>query len=126
MEGFLPEIQKQLVKRSIPIVILKTSLGSQNWCALLRLELHELKIGPNDFFMGLPAWVDVALEELGIGIPDPCDYPPCLKHLLGRQVWQSTLGEVQRTLANGEHTRMFIKPAEGAKGFRQHPKPICY
>ena len=65
----------------------------------------------------IPWYVDTALEVLGIPIPVPSDYPTCLSHLLGRKIWKSTLGQVEADLLDGKFQEIFIKPAEGAKGF---------
>lgn len=50
-------------------------------------------------------------------MPPSPDYPPCLSHLLRREVWQSTLGQVEADLAARKYSQLFVKPAVGAKGF---------
>ena len=116
-QDFLPEVRQELVKRSIPVVDLVTPRDAANWSELLRAELQLLGLGATDVVVALPNWVDVALEVLGIAVPVPPDYPECLAHLLQRKVWQSSLGDVEAALGAGEHTQLFIKPAEGAKAF---------
>ena len=73
-----------------------------------------------------PVWVDVALEEIGIPVPSPPDYPASLNHLLGRRVWKTTLGGAQAALAEageGERGELFLKPAFGAKSFSGFVEP---
>lgn len=85
------------------------------------LDRHTLVVG--DF-----SWTRSALEQLGITMPEPPDYPRCLRQFLRRKVWQSTLGEVGQQLANdsllqnadGDQRRpnnIFIKPATDTKAF---------
>lgn len=83
----------------------------------MQTELRGLNLNKTDLVVAVPAWVDVALEELQIPVPAPPDYPLCLSHLLRRRVWKSTLGEVQAAVLAASRQKIFVKPAEGAKGF---------
>jgi hypothetical protein len=115
---FLPEVRDELLARGVPVVVLQTSVGDADWAAQLKRELALAKLSSTDLVVALPSLVDLALGELGIPVPEPPDYPSCLQHLLRRKVWRSTLKGVQTQLASGEAPQsMFIKPAEGAKGF---------
>ena len=115
--GFLPEVRQVLLDRGVTIIDLVTPLNASHWSAALRLELRKLNLCSTDLVVALPGWVDLALEELGITVPPPPDYPDCLTHLLRRRVWRSTLGEVHAELGAHELGALFIKPAEGAKAF---------
>jgi hypothetical protein len=72
------------------------------------------QITRNDLVVGDFSWTRYALNKLGVAMPSPPDYPACLRHLLHRRVWQSTLGEV-RTLLDGpadeRPSQVFLKPA---------------
>eukprot|EP01106_Pelomyxa_sp_JSP_P007699 TRINITY_DN2246_c0_g1_i15.p2 TRINITY_DN2246_c0_g1~~TRINITY_DN2246_c0_g1_i15.p2 ORF type:complete len:218 (-),score=91.13 TRINITY_DN2246_c0_g1_i15:74-727(-) len=58
-------------------------------------------------------------------MPTPPDYPQCLRHLLHRRVWQSTLGGVREWLRAPENARagVFVKPAADAKAFAAIVEP---
>uniref|UniRef100_A0A7S4NP70 ATP-grasp domain-containing protein n=1 Tax=Paramoeba aestuarina TaxID=180227 RepID=A0A7S4NP70_9EUKA len=113
--GFMPEIQAELTSRGVAVQELKTQpiLGR----GPAQKELESLGLSENDMVMGIPWFVDTALRVMGIPVPSPPDYPECLTHLLHRKIWDSTLGQVEADLAAGKHKNIFIKPAEGAKGF---------
>ena len=53
-------------------------------------------------------------------MPEPPDYPECLKHLLHRKIWSSTLGEVEiyiLTPSDDKPEQTFIKPSHDTKAF---------
>ena len=52
-----------------------------------------------DLFVGDFEFTRAALRRLGVKMPEPPDYPPCLQDILHRKVWRSTLGEVAALLA---------------------------
>ena len=83
----------------------------------VRREMESLGLNEMDLVAGIPWYVEVALEVMGITVRDPPDYPECVSHLLRRKVWRSTLGEVETDLASRKYPRIFVKPAQGAKGF---------
>jgi hypothetical protein len=78
-----------------------------------------------DFVCGNFDWTRLAMKKLNITMPEPPDYPVCLKHLLQRRVWQSTLGEVNTFLQQPENktVSVFIKPAATAKAFAAIVEP---
>ena len=83
----------------------------------LPLEGNELVVGDFD-------WTRNVTLQLGIPLPPPPDYPSCLSHLLYRNVWESTLGQVEESLlqdGGGEGEKelegVFIKPKEDGKAF---------
>ena len=116
-EGSFNEVRKELQSRGFKIVMLRTSPGDVSWKSLLIRELRELHICKHDVVIANPMWVDVALKELRIPVPEPPDYPPCVSHMLRRKVWKSTLAQVRAALLSGQHKTLFIKPASGAKSF---------
>ncbi len=63
--------------------------------------------------VGDHTWAKMSLKWLGIPLPDAPDYPDCLKHLLHRKIWLTTLGD----LLDREDKNYFIKPAEDIKAF---------
>lgn len=53
-------------------------------------------------------------------MPEPPDYPECLKHLLHRKIWSSTLGEIEIYLlvpSEDKPEQIFIKPSHDTKAF---------
>lgn len=79
------------------------------------LRRHQ-DVSVSDLVVGNHMWTRAALRHLGVPIPAPPDYPECLKHLLHRRVWQSTLGEMVDYVKSAD-TQTFIKPAIDAKTF---------
>jgi alkylation response protein AidB-like acyl-CoA dehydrogenase len=67
---------------------------------------------------------------LGVAMPEAPDYTHCLRHLLHRRVWLSTLGAVRDALAAEAAAGdvpavhpVFIKPAADAKAFSAIVEP---
>jgi hypothetical protein len=54
---------------------------------------------------------------LGVAIPEPEDYPPCLKPWLRRRVWTSTVGRIREQVLEGEVGPTFVKPKGRVKRF---------
>jgi hypothetical protein len=79
---------------------------------------QPLPLTRRDLVVGNFDWTRLTLKQLGLPVPEPPDYPDCLRHLLRRRVWRSTLGEVKAQLdvqpAAGR-APVFIKPAASAK-----------
>ena len=80
---------------------------------------HPLHLDGNELVVGDFDWTRNVTSQLGIPLPPPPDYPPCLSHLLHRNVWESTLGQVEQLLVeqgpDGEG--IFIKPKDDGKAF---------
>lgn len=114
--GFLQDVQQEMKSRGIEIVILKTQPSDGHEAVRREMEsLHNLD--KKCLVAGLPWYVETAFDVLKIPVPNPPDYPNCLRHLLGRNVWTSTLGQVEHDLKSGNFPTIFVKPAKGAKGF---------
>ena len=97
---------KELEARKIPFTQHRTE----------EIIAKPLPLTTDDLVVGDFDWTRMTLKQLGIAMPTPPDYPECLKHLLRRKIWQSTLGDVE-TLLKTEPTKVFIKPAIDTKAF---------
>jgi hypothetical protein len=76
-----------------------------------------LPLDKSDLVVGDFDWTRIALNQLGIPMPKVPDYPECLKYLLNRNVWKSTLSELKEYFVSGRQIQIFIKPAENIKAF---------
>jgi len=70
-----------------------------------------------DLVVGDFSWTRAALKQLGIPMPEPPDYPECLKHLLYRTIEKTTLGEAFERISADPTAQYFVKPAEDIKAF---------
>ncbi len=95
----------ELAERGVPVLLLTVAQ-----LAGAHLSRSDLVVGDFDF-------VRESARLLGIPMPEPCDYPKSLQHLLYRRVWRSTLGEVQALLRQPDSQPFFIKPASDHKAF---------
>ena len=84
----------------------------------------------SDMVVGDMAWIRLALGKFNIPMPRAPDYPDCLKHLLRRRIWTTTLGEVCRYLEREVSSKgldktpnVFIKPATDTKLFNGLVEP---
>lgn len=82
-----------------------------------RIDRRDLPLDEHSFIMGATPSMHGAMKQLGIPIPLPNDYPKVLTHLLHRDIWLSTLGEVEQRVSAGSEEPVFIKPAERLKNF---------
>ena len=55
---------------------------------------NDLDIKNTDLVVGDFDWTRYAIQKLGKKLPNPPDYPECLKHLLNRKIWKTTAGEM--------------------------------
>lgn len=81
---------------------------------------QRLPLTRNDLVIGNFEWTRSAVKQLGLTMPDPPDYPACLKFLLHRKIWKSTLGELFaqfKNPASTPKTPIFVKPATEIKAF---------
>jgi len=110
-------VADELKKRNIPVIFKRTEdIVFHGWKQPLTCD--DLVVGNFD-------WTRLALKQLKLSMPTPPDYPDCLKHLLHRRVWESTLGGVQKFLKIPENksTQVFLKPALSAKAFAAIVEP---
>ncbi|WP_369640508.1 ATP-grasp domain-containing protein [Nocardia sp. JMUB6875] len=103
-EGLLSE---GLAQRGIPI----------RHYTIKRVHRRELPLGPDTFIAGDMDAMHGAMRQLGIPIPNPDDYPDCLRGFMYRKVWISTLADVEQQFEIGSLPPIFIKPADRRKGF---------
>ncbi|MFD6400220.1 ATP-grasp domain-containing protein [Nocardia sp. NPDC060249] len=91
--------------------------------SLKRIQRRQLALGPGIFIAGDMDAMHGAMRQLGISIPQPDDYPTVLRGFLGRKVWASTLGEIERAMDGGSTPPVFVKPADRRKAFTG---AVCY
>jgi|SRR5690606_3256643 len=68
-------------------------------------------LGPETLICGYIGDIHWGLKKLGKPIPPALDYPESLKPFFGREIIETTLGEVRRAVHN-ESQQVFIKPVE--------------
>ena len=76
-------------------------------------EIETLNISTESIVVGHIGTIHKALKQLGIEPPLPLQPPKELLPFLGRNVWESTLGEIRKL----HKTPVFIKPLYGLKSF---------
>ncbi|TCJ93527.1 ATP-grasp domain-containing protein [Nocardia alba] len=91
--------------------------------SLKRIQRRQLALGLGMFIAGDMAAMHGAMRRLGIPLPQPDDYPEVLRGFLGRKVWASTLGEIERSMDSGSSPPVFVKPADRRKAFTGS---VCY
>jgi hypothetical protein len=97
----------ELGRRSIPVTLFTAK----------RLVRRQLKLAPETLVAGSINVVVAALNQLDRPVPEPNDYPVCLRHLLRRRMWTSTVGAVREQVLNGDVGGIFVKPLGRAKRF---------
>lgn len=68
-------------------------------------------LGPETLVCGYIGDIHRGLQKIGKPLPPTLDYPEPLKPFFGREIVESTLGEVRRSVHN-ESQQVFIKPVE--------------
>ncbi|MFD4443877.1 ATP-grasp domain-containing protein [Nocardia sp. NPDC058519] len=91
--------------------------------SLKRIQRRQLALGPDVFIAGDMDAMHGAMRQLRIPIPQPDDYPEALRGFLRRNVWASTLGEIECAMDSGSATPVFVKPADRRKSFTG---AVCY
>jgi hypothetical protein len=104
-EGGYEDLAKELRSRGIEVV----------WRDFEDFLVRP-QVTPSDLVVGNHLWTRTALKQLGIPVPTPPDYPDCLKHLLHRRIWTTTLGEALNHVRKAQG-QTFVKPAVDAKTF---------
>lgn len=83
---------------------------------LKHLVRGRAAVNPQTFVAGHLGFVEYALRQLGIAVPEARDYPAAAERWFGRRVWPSSLGEA-RNLVEEDGDALFIKPRGTAKRF---------
>lgn len=78
-----------------------------------RSALAGLVLASGTVLVGGTGTTRSALEQIGAALPAPLNLPRELQPYWGRQIWQTTLGEVVEAGA----FPVFVKPADSAKAF---------
>lgn len=92
--------------------VLSTRVVPVTRFSLKQMTRRQLPLTRESFVFGSIGATEMAMKILGIPIPKPDYYPECLKPLLRRRVWVSTLG---LELSRGHH--IFVKPLAQTKKF---------
>lgn len=100
-------VQDEMIRTGIPFSFITVKL----------IQRRSLELDGTCLVVGDMVMTHGALSQLRIPIPPPIDYPECLRRYLGRQIWQSTLGELERKIAGGPSRPTFAKPADRRKSF---------
>ena len=113
LEGDFRVVERELRRRGVKIVRI---LSDSNDDFGFRKEISKYRFDEGDLIVAIPAFTRYVLKTMSIRVPDPLDYPACLKDLLYRKIQRSTLGAL-RSLSNEKLSQMYIKPALVAKLF---------
>lgn len=105
-EPELALLAETLPRRGIPVTLFTAK----------QLARRQLALTPESLVAGSIDSVRSALKQLKIPLPEPHDYPDCLRPYLHRRVWTSTLGAELDRAADGAAPR-FLKPAGHTKRF---------
>lgn len=80
--------------------------------------LENFKISKDDIFLGYCDTSRTIFRKLGVPNPASMDYLPCLDKFLHRNLQQTTIGDVLKTVESGNYfDPFFIKPANIQKLF---------
>jgi hypothetical protein len=83
-----------------------------------QLHRRQLPLKPDTLVVGYLPTVTSALKQLQVPLPEPNDYPLCLRHLLHRRLWLSTVRDVRDLICNeGIEVPFFAKPFSKTKRF---------
>jgi len=78
---------------------------------------RQLRLSRDCLVAGSIPAVTQALQQLDIPVPEPNDYPDCLRPFLHRKIWESTVGAVLDGLMDGDVGSVFVKPKGRLKRF---------
>ena len=81
-----------------------------------QIDRRRLPLDRGSLVAGDVPSVHGALAQLGVERPRTNDYPSCLRHLLHRRLWSSTVRRLKEDLFEGA-APVFAKPAGGLKRF---------
>lgn len=100
-------LKSEFERRGTPVVLY----------TLKRIQRRNLPLSADTFIAGDMDAMHGAMDQLGIAIPAPNDYPASLTPFLRRRVWKSTLGEVEQRFVGESGAPVFIKPSARRKNF---------
>jgi hypothetical protein len=101
------QVADELRRRGVPVDLFTEK----------RLVRRQLALSPETLVVGYVPIVLGALQQLGVRAPEPDDYPMCLRALLHRRVWESTVGAVEGAEIEGQSAAVFVKPKGRLKQF---------
>jgi len=101
------QVAEELRRRGVPVDLFTEK----------RLLRRQLALAPDTLVAGYVPVVLGALQQLGVPAPEPDDYPACLRALLHRRIWESTVGEVEGAENEGRSAAVFVKPKGRVKQF---------
>jgi hypothetical protein len=100
-------LKGELEKLGVPVLLFTAK----------RILRRQLLLDASTFIAGDMDAMHGAMQQLGIEVPAPLDYPASLRALLRRKVWPSTLGELERRMFDENGGSVFAKPADRGKNF---------
>lgn len=103
----MAQVARELGRRGIPVELFTEK----------RIARRQLALAANTLVVGYVPVVLGALAQIGAKVPEPNDYPDCLKPFLRRRVWESTIGEVSDAVYDGRFGSAFVKPKGRLKHF---------
>lgn len=101
------QLAEELRRRGVPVDLFTEK----------RLIRRTLALAPDTLVAGYVPSVLGALHQLGVPAPEPDDYPACLRPLLHRRIWESTVGAVEAAEERGHLDGVFVKPKGRVKQF---------
>jgi hypothetical protein len=113
LEGDFRVVEKELRRRGVEVVRI---MSDPDHDFGFREEMSKYTLDEGDLIVAIPAFTRYAMKTMRIRVPDPPDYPSCLRDLLHRKIHRSTLGAL-RSLSNEKLSKMYMKPALDAKLF---------
>lgn len=110
LEPEIKSLAAELSRRGIPCTLFLEK----------RLQRRQLPLRPDTLVAGHIPVVLCALRQLGIGPPEPNDYPKCLQPWIRRRMWMSTVRKLVTILQEGTGAPCFAKPIGRHKRFVGH------
>lgn len=81
------------------------------------LKHNRLRLDRLTLVVGGTVTVHTALRQIGVAVPEPLNVPLELRSFAGRQIWETTLGEIRNHFASDQSGPVFIKPLVETKSF---------
>ena len=108
-------LRDELVRRGVPVTLFTEK----------RVQRRQVPFDRECLVAGEMPSVLAAMKVLGIPEPEPDDYPECLRDVLRRRVWKSTLRDVESAMFDDARASIFVKPAERRKRFTGFVAESC-